>query len=95
MKVASISELKDSLSAHLERVRAGELVVVTDRRSPVATLERIAPGTMHGGVMTLISEGIVAPRKEDLNLEAFFSTAAAQSDQGLVSAIADERKEGR
>ena len=95
MKVASISELKDNLSAHLERVRAGELVVVTDRRSPVATLEPIALGSMRGEIMTLVSEGVVAPRKVDLDLKAFFAKPVAQSEHSLVSAIQDERKEGR
>ena len=38
MKYASVSELKAKLSEHLCSVRAGEAVVVLDRRRPVAQM---------------------------------------------------------
>lgn len=43
MKTATITEAKNSLSALLARVRAGESIVITDRGLPVAVLEP-APG---------------------------------------------------
>jgi antitoxin (DNA-binding transcriptional repressor) of toxin-antitoxin stability system len=69
VKIASVSELKDGLSAHLELVRSGELVVVTDQKFPVATLERIAPGTLSRDTASLVAEGIAAPRKVLLNVQ--------------------------
>jgi prevent-host-death family protein len=39
MKTASISQLKNGLSAYIDQVRAGETVLVTDRGVVVARLE--------------------------------------------------------
>lgn len=39
MKIASISEAKNQLSALLDKVRNGETIVITDRDRPVARLE--------------------------------------------------------
>ena len=39
MKTATITEAKNGLSALIDRVRAGESVVITDRGVPVAVLE--------------------------------------------------------
>jgi prevent-host-death family protein len=41
MEKASISNLKNNLSAYLRKVRAGHPVVIYDREVPVARLERI------------------------------------------------------
>ena len=41
MEKASISHLKNNLSAYLRRVRAGHSVVIYDRDIPIARLERI------------------------------------------------------
>ena len=42
MKVASVSEAKNRLSALLDLVRSGETVVIVDRGTPVARLESLA-----------------------------------------------------
>ena len=39
MKSATITEAKNGLSALIDRVRAGESIVITDRGIPVAVLE--------------------------------------------------------
>jgi prevent-host-death family protein len=44
MKTATISETKNNLSALLERVRAGESVLILDRETPVARLEPVRHG---------------------------------------------------
>jgi prevent-host-death family protein len=43
-ETVGIAELRQNLSRHLQRVRAGERLVVTDRNRPVATLGP-PPGT--------------------------------------------------
>lgn len=93
MKIASISELKNGLSAHLELVRSGELVVVTDRKSPVATLERIAPGSLSSETAGLVAEGIAAPRKNPLDVQAFLAMPPGRCRGGLAAAILDDRQE--
>ena len=39
MKIATITEAKNKLSALLDRVRAGETILIVDRGRPVARLE--------------------------------------------------------
>jgi antitoxin (DNA-binding transcriptional repressor) of toxin-antitoxin stability system len=95
MKVASISELKDGLSAHLDRVRSGEIVVITDRKSPVATLERITPGSLTDTEKRMVSDGIIAPRKELLDVEGLLAMPLGNCPAGLVSALLEERSESR
>lgn len=60
MKEVGIAELRQNLSKHLARVRAGERLVVTDRNRPVAMLGP-APGA-ESVVDRLIAEGkLLAP----------------------------------
>jgi prevent-host-death family protein len=54
-----IRELKNGLSAFIERVRDGEEVIVTDRGRPVA---RISPiDRSHRRLIDLVDAGIVRP----------------------------------
>ena len=93
MKLASISELKDGLSAHLDRVRSGEIVVVTDRKCPIATLERIQPGSLTDTEKSMVSDGIIAPRKQPLDVDSLLAMPIGNHPSGLVTAILDERSE--
>lgn len=47
MEKASISDLKNRLSEYLQKVRAGESVLVLDRNRPVARIERVGPDSPH------------------------------------------------
>lgn len=49
-----VRELKNSLSAYLDRVKAGESVVVTERGTPVA---RLVPPDLPEGLIQMIHEG--------------------------------------
>jgi prevent-host-death family protein len=42
METASISEVKNGLSAIIDRVKGGESIVVTDRGIPVAVIEPVS-----------------------------------------------------
>ena len=44
MKIATISQTKNQLSAILDRVRHGEIVLIVDRDQPVARLEPVLAG---------------------------------------------------
>lgn len=60
MAEVGIRELRNHLSAFLDRVRAGEEVVVTDRGTPVA---RLLPVGRDSAYDRLVREGLVAPAK--------------------------------
>lgn len=52
-----VRELKNQLSRYLDRVQAGEDIIVTDRGRPVARLSSLDPATDH--LSTLIATGVV------------------------------------
>lgn len=54
-----IRDLKNGLSRYIERVRAGEEIVVTDRGRPVARLSAIDDSTDR--LADLIAAGLVRP----------------------------------
>ena len=55
-------ELKNNLSRYLERVRAGDELVVTDHGRPVARLTPIDAGTDR--LAELVAAGVVQPPKD-------------------------------
>lgn len=61
-ETVGIAELRQNLSRHLRRVRAGERLVVTDRNRPVATLGP-PPGT-EDAYERLTAEGELIPPPE-------------------------------
>ena len=64
MKKASVSEAKNSLSALLDKVKAGASIVIQDRGRPVARLEPIAStGAAGDRLEQLIRDGVVRPAR--------------------------------
>ena len=95
MKIASVSELKDNLSAHLEMLRGGETVVVTDRGIPLAVLERIRPGSLDDSAARLVARGVIAPPHGEFDMKAFEALPLVRCQGGLTDAILQEREDGR
>lgn len=99
MKTASISETKNNLSALLDRVRAGETVLILDRETPVARLEPVRPGEDSGGEARLsrleregkIRRGTGKPSKAILGSLPLRPASGAD----LLKALLEEREEGR
>lgn len=58
MAEAGIRDLRDHLSRHLERVRAGEELLITDRGRPIA---RLVPVESENTFDRLVAEGLVTP----------------------------------
>lgn len=84
-----IRELRGNLSAYLDRVKAGEELVVTVRGRPVARLEPYAGPSMRE---ELIAQGVVHPPTKPWNprlIEDLFQVDAQLSD--LVSRDRDGR----
>lgn len=61
MTEVGIRELRDHLSRYLDRVQAGEEVVVTDRGRAVA---RVLPMSGERTVDRLVAEGLVTPARK-------------------------------
>jgi prevent-host-death family protein len=93
MKSATITEVKNQLSAIIDRVKAGESVVVTDRGQPVATIEPVrADADDAARLVRLERSGILRPAsKQPLPLPVALPVAGASA----VDALIDERRSGR
>ena len=100
MKMATISETKNSLSALLDRVRHGETVLVTDRGRPVARLEPVAwpdqTGPDEGRLARLERAGIVRRAREaPLPEIGRVPPPAPVSGGDILAVLIDERRRGR
>ena len=95
MEKATISELKNRLSAYLRMVRAGETVLVLDRSRPIARIERVGgPTGIDDRLGRLEAAGLVRRPKRGLPMKSL-ATPPPRPKQSVLSALLDERSEGR
>jgi len=97
VRTATITEIKNGLSAFIDRVRAGESILVTDRGIPVARIEPvISTSDATGRVRRLERAGVlragVAPPPLDLLRQP---APALPADVSAVQAVIEERRSGR
>jgi prevent-host-death family protein len=57
MNTVGVRDLKNRLSHHLKRVRAGARLTVTERGKPIATLARIEEEDGHAWLHKMVAEG--------------------------------------
>jgi len=95
MEQATISQLKNRLSAYLKKVKAGETVLILDRNRPVARLEGIAAGE-HGGhhLADLERRGLVYRSSRLLPLDELKIPPVVPSES-VLDALLQERRENR
>ncbi|MEO6044296.1 MAG: type II toxin-antitoxin system prevent-host-death family antitoxin [Tepidiformaceae bacterium] len=97
MKRASITEVKNGLSALLDQVKAGETIVITDRGIPVARIvSDVGADNDHGRVARLIRDGVATTRGGPSPLERILRPFPPGSKPaGVLEALLEERREGR
>lgn len=96
MIVASITEAKNKLSAYLDRVRAGESVLIVDRGVPVARIDPVK--SEDARIARLERAGILRPPRSNkkVPLEFLAQPGEARKDRpSLLDAVLEERREGR
>lgn len=93
--MASVSDVKAHLSAYLERVKAGEEIVVTDRGVPVARLVPIRFAIEEGRLAQLSALGIMRLPERELPEEILSPAGVDDEDGSVLAALIDERREGR
>lgn len=97
MASVGIRELKANLSACLRRVKKGEVLVVTDRGTPVAEIRRptrrtdLSPGI--AGLQKLIDRGLVS--EGGPNDPSLYPPPVAHLPPGTVRRLLDEEREDR
>lgn len=95
MEKATISELKNRLSAYLKKVRAGQSVLILDRQQPIARLERVTGEEGRGGRLSRLEQaGLLRRARGRTPLEAL-RAAAPKAKRSVTEALLDERREGR
>jgi prevent-host-death family protein len=96
MEKATISQLKNSLSAYLKKVRGGQTVLILDRNEPIAVLERIEPSERPEGRLARLEQaGVIRRSRTAHPLEALAESKAPKTKESVVEALIDERREGR
>lgn len=95
METATISQIKNRLSAYLKKVRAGKEVLILDRDEPIA---KIVPAVLQddpsGRLAALVRKGIVRPAQRPMPLEMLRSPRPGKGAR-VLEALLEERREGR
>jgi prevent-host-death family protein len=98
MKIASITEAKNKLSALIDGLKSGSPVLIVDRGRPVARLEPVDWAQMSDDdrLAQLIRDGIVRPARGKLP-KSFFTEPLPRAKEGasVLEALLEERREGR
>ena len=93
MKTASVTHLKNTLSARLKEVVAGETVMITDRRKPIAILQPLSADQQEDRLATLYHQGILQPPSKQLDRKVFFKLPRGKCGRSLSAAIQEDRDE--
>jgi prevent-host-death family protein len=98
MVVATITEAKNGLSALIDRVRAGESVLIMDRGTPVARLESAisASPDAEGRIARLERAGAVRAASKPPATELLSaSPPSLRASASAVAVLLEERRGGR
>ena len=90
MIIATISDMKNRLSAYLREVRKGETVLIVDRREPVARLEPFSYMSADERLQRLEREGVVARRGAEAAVSAIEPPVSGVD--AVLRALLEERR---
>jgi len=96
METASISEVKNGLSAIIDRVKGGESILVTDRGIPVAVIEPLSGRIdVADRLARLERAGVVRRGTGVLPLELLRTPGPTPTgNSSVVAALLEERRSG-
>lgn len=98
MKSDSATNIKNSFSAYLERVKRGEVVLVLEYGRPVAQISRpVLPQNSDFGLAHLEREGLVSmPKSPELDVKGLLSSRKRLPQcTSLLKALQADREESR
>ncbi len=94
MRTVNIADLKNNLSAHLKRVRAGEELLVKDRNRPIARLVPLDLGEdLDAEEVELAAAGLIRLPTSNLQDTFWKMPAPRVSFEVAVSSVVSERDE--
>ena len=95
----NISNLKNRLSHYLRLVRAGEVVEIMDRKSPLARIEAVdgiqGADSGDGWLKRMVELGIISAPKRKVAGSAFSSLDQVVSEKGKYTGALEALKEER
>jgi prevent-host-death family protein len=95
METATVTEVKNGLSAILDRVRAGSAVLVTDRGIPVAVIEPVTGlAGLDERLLGLERAGIVVSGRGEPPVDLLRTPPPSLPGGSLVDELLDERSGG-
>ena len=99
MVAVNIAELKARLSSYVQRVRAGEEIVIRDRNIPVAKLVPLLGSEDSSEEIALAATGELRLPSENLNEKKFWSIGArhpvTRDILGIAGAAVSQDREDR
>lgn len=95
MEKATISQLKNQLSAYLAKVKAGGSVLILDRDQPIAQLERVPVGCGGDDRLGRLERAGIIRRGTGQIAPEILRRFAPKPGRSLVEALLEERAEGR
>ena len=96
MEKATVSRLKDNLSAYLRKVRSGQSVVIYDRDLPIARIERIeTTGRGADRLALLAAQGITRPAARALSARELRALLPLPRSARVLDALLEERAQER
>ncbi len=98
MEKATVSHLKNNLSAYLRKVRAGSAIVIYDRNVPIARLERIEATERGADRLKLLGvQGVTRPPRSPLTAKSVRGLLGSPlgGSSRLLDALRRDRSEDR
>jgi|SRR5919106_523239 prevent-host-death family protein len=98
MRIATITEVKNKLSAFIDRVRAGESILIVERGRPVARLEpAVSIDEEPDGRLARLERAGIIRRAEHRGPSALLlkPPPKLRKPANVVEALLEERREGR
>lgn len=87
MRRASVTQVKNGLSAFLEEIKRGESVMITSRGRPIAMLSPCDLGDLSDDELLadMVARGVARPRRRKLDLEWFFAQPRLKMPPGMTA----------
>ena len=87
MKIASVTQAKNGLSALLQEIERGESVLITSRGRPIATLAPYDPEDLGDEELLaeMVARGVVRPRRKKLDVDRFLARERPKMPLGMTA----------
>ena len=87
MRRVQIADLKNNLSAHLRRVRAGGEVLVCDRLTPIAKIVPLPDEFIDEDERSLVADGLLRMPEKPFDPEAFFALGKGRASRKIADLL--------